>query len=101
VPVRQSLHNLQRRGAFKAAFTSEKRWMTIKKKFIGNWQLGPNWPITVRDGAVALKGSHRMEDSSAADPEPNPDPTDPRVFGSPGSGSISKRYGSGSGSFRH
>jgi hypothetical protein len=31
VPVRQSLHNLQRRGAFIAAFLSEKRWMTIKK----------------------------------------------------------------------
>jgi hypothetical protein len=46
--------------------------------------------------------------SSAADPYPNPDP-DPHVFGPPGSesGSISQRYGSGSGScsgsgsFRH
>jgi hypothetical protein len=30
--------------------------------------------------------------------DPNPDPPDPRVFGPPGSGSgsISKRYGSGS-----
>jgi hypothetical protein len=32
VPVRQSLHNLQRRGAFIAAFTRENRWMTIKKR---------------------------------------------------------------------
>ncbi len=35
---------------------------------------------------------------SVADPDPNPDPSDPHVFGSPGSGSgsISQRYGSGS-----
>jgi hypothetical protein len=54
--------------------------------------------------------------SIVADPDPNPDldPPDPRVFGTPGSGSgsiskkygsgsgsISKRYGSGSGSFYH
>ncbi len=32
-------------------------------------------------------------------PEPHPDPPDPHVFGPPGSGSISQRYGSGSGSF--
>jgi hypothetical protein len=40
---------------------------------------------------------------SVADPDPNPDPPDPRVFGPPGSGSgsISQRYGSGSGSFYH
>ncbi len=30
--------------------------------------------------------------------DPNPDPPGPRVFGPPGSGSISQRYGSGSGS---
>ncbi len=34
--------------------------------------------------------------SSVADPDPNPDP-DPHVFGPPGSGFISQRYGSGSG----
>jgi hypothetical protein len=43
--------------------------------------------------------------SSVADPDPNPDPKDPYVFGPPGSesGSISQRYGSGSGSgsFNH
>jgi hypothetical protein len=41
--------------------------------------------------------------TSIADPEPNPDPLDPHVFGPPesGSGSISQRYGSGSGSFYH
>jgi hypothetical protein len=32
-------------------------------------------------------------------PDPNPDPPDPHVFGPPDSGSISQRYGSGSGSF--
>jgi hypothetical protein len=30
--------------------------------------------------------------------DPNPDPPDPHVFGTPGSGSISQRYGSGFGS---
>ncbi len=37
---------------------------------------------------------------SVADPNPDPDPPDPRVFGPPGygSGPISQRYGSGSGS---
>jgi hypothetical protein len=38
--------------------------------------------------------------SSVADPapDPNPDQSDPYVFGPPRSASISKRYGSGSGS---
>jgi hypothetical protein len=31
----------------------------------------------------------------------DPDPPDPYVFGPPGSGSISQRYGSGSGFFYH
>jgi hypothetical protein len=31
----------------------------------------------------------------------DPDPSDPYVFGPPGSGSIRQRYGSGSGSFYH
>ncbi len=31
--IRQLLRNLQTRGAFIAAFTSEKRWMTIKKVY--------------------------------------------------------------------
>jgi hypothetical protein len=34
--------------------------------------------------------------TSVADPDP--DPPDPRVFGPPGSGSTSQRYGSGSSS---
>jgi hypothetical protein len=33
---------------------------------------------------------------SVADPDANPDPPDPRVFGPPGSVSTSQRYGSGS-----
>jgi hypothetical protein len=36
-----------------------------------------------------------------SNPDPNPDPPDPHVFGPHGSGSISQRYGSGSGSFYH
>ncbi len=39
-------------------------------------------------------------ESSVADPDPNSD-LEPYVFDSPGSGSISQRYGSGSGSFYH
>jgi hypothetical protein len=35
--VRHTLRNLQRCGAFIAAFTSEKHWMIIKK----SWQLIP------------------------------------------------------------
>jgi hypothetical protein len=34
-------------------------------------------------------------------PDPDPDPTDPRVFWPSESGSTSQRYGSGSGSFYH
>jgi hypothetical protein len=37
-----------------------------------------------------------MVHTSVADPDPDPDP---RVFGPPGYGSISQRYGSGSGYF--
>ncbi len=44
-----------------------------------------------------------MVKTSVADPDPNPDPLDPYVFGPLGSGYISQtqRYGSGSGSFHH
>jgi hypothetical protein len=50
--VRHFLRNSQRYGAFIAAFTSEKRWMTIKNKF-RNWKFLPNifsahLPILVR-----------------------------------------------------
>ncbi len=37
--------------------------------------------------------------SSVVDPDLELDPQDPHVFGPPRSGSISQRYGSGSGSF--
>jgi hypothetical protein len=36
------LRNLQRRGAFFAAFTSEKLKMTIKKSLLKNGQMIPN-----------------------------------------------------------
>jgi hypothetical protein len=39
MPRRKSLLNLQRSGAFIAAFTSEKLKMTIKKSSFRNWQL--------------------------------------------------------------
>jgi hypothetical protein len=39
------LRILQMRGAFIAAFKSEKRWMTIKKSLFRNWQLIPNFFI--------------------------------------------------------
>jgi hypothetical protein len=39
--------------------------------------------------------------TSFVDPDPNLDPSDPYVFGPPRSGSISQRYGYGSGSFYH
>jgi hypothetical protein len=41
MPVRHTLRNLQRCGAFIAAFTSEKHWVIIKKSLFGNWQLIP------------------------------------------------------------
>jgi hypothetical protein len=44
-------------------------------------------PVSTRQGDVV--------EISVADPDPNPDP---HVFGPPGPGSISQRYGSGSGS---
>ena len=44
-----------------------------------------------------------FQPDNVADPDPNkdPDPSDPYVFGPPGSesGFVSQRYGSGSGSF--
>ncbi len=51
-------------------------------------------PVSTRQGDIV-----EME-ISVADPDPNPDPhpEDPHVFGPSGSGSISQRYGSGSGS---
>ncbi len=48
-----------------------------------------------------VKNVQRLLKISVADPDPNPDPPDQHVLGSPGSGSISLRYGSGSGSFYH
>jgi hypothetical protein len=51
--VRQFLRNLQMLGAFTAAFTIEKREMTIKKSIFGHWSLIQNFfiaylPILVR-----------------------------------------------------
>jgi len=61
----------------------------------------------IRDHEKTYSGSricntdnYEIIESSVADPDPNPDPPDIRVFGPPGSGSVStsQRYGSGSGS---
>jgi hypothetical protein len=49
-----------------------------------------------------LAGKNVSSDiTSVADLDPNPDPEDPYVFEPPGSGTISKIYGSGFGSFYH
>jgi hypothetical protein len=50
---------------------------------------------------MSLYHTYRLLYFSVADPDPNPDPANPHVFGLPGSGSISQRYGSGSRSFYH
>ncbi len=47
----------------------------------------------------AVEVSHEKTNVADQDPNPDPDPPDPHVFGTPGYGSISQRYGSGSGSF--
>jgi hypothetical protein len=54
------------------------------KKLVGFW----SWWMDLNPGSPK---------SSVADP----DPSDPYVFGPPGSGSARQRYGSGSGSFYH
>jgi hypothetical protein len=63
-----------------------------------NANLKPRWYIAVRQ-VYKLYSIF----SSVADPKPDPDLSDPYVSGPPGSryGSISQRYGSGSGSFYH
>ncbi len=48
-----------------------------------------------RRAAKARAHSKRYPSSSVPDPG-GPEPPDPHVFGPPGSGSISQRYGSGS-----
>jgi hypothetical protein len=52
LPERQSLRNLQKCGAFIAAFTSEKRWMTIKKCLFRNWQLSIDTEFFHRQFAI-------------------------------------------------
>jgi hypothetical protein len=62
MPLSQSLHNLQRCGAFITAFITEKLKMTIKKSLFRNWQSIPNFfiahlPILVRckiNGAIRV-----------------------------------------------
>jgi hypothetical protein len=46
--------------------------------------------------SVVVTGSVADPDPNPDPPDPNPDPPDPHVFGPPGSGSTSQRYGSGS-----
>ncbi len=56
--------------------------------------------FTFSDTKIQKIAPMTRKNSSVADPDTNPDPDlpDPHVFGPPGSGSISPRYGSGSGS---
>jgi hypothetical protein len=51
---------------------------------------------SLKKGVGSGVGSGSIIQSSVVDPDP--DPPDPRVFGPPGSGSTSQRYGCGSGS---
>ncbi len=57
--------------------------------------------MTLGLGSTNRGGNNLILYVSVADPEPDPDPLDPHIFGAPGSGSISTRYGSGSGPFYH
>ncbi len=60
-PARQSLHTLQRRGAFIAAFTSEKWWMTIKKSLFRNWQLIPIFSSRICQSLYDVKPKAQSE----------------------------------------
>jgi hypothetical protein len=53
--VRQFLRNLQMRGAFIAALTSEKRLMTIKKSLFRHWPLIMNFFIAYFSFLVRCK----------------------------------------------
>jgi hypothetical protein len=53
--------------------------------------------ISSSSSTIVRNLSQDIQESSVADP----DPPDPHDFGPPGSGSISQRYRSGSGSFYH
>jgi hypothetical protein len=50
---------------------------------------------------IKFKKKNALKKNSVADPDPDVDPSDPYVFGPPGSGfgSFSQRYGPGSESF--
>jgi hypothetical protein len=49
------LHILHMRRAFTAAFTSEKRWITIKKSLFRHWPLIPNFFIAHLSSLVRCK----------------------------------------------
>jgi hypothetical protein len=57
------LHILQMRRAFIAAFTSEKRWMTIKKSLFRNWPwaLITNFFIALLSSLVRCKPKAQSE----------------------------------------
>jgi hypothetical protein len=57
-----------------------------------------NWLATHRK---TEKERHLLTREGGRGSVADPDPPDPRVFGPPGSGFTSQRYGSGSGSFYH
>jgi len=59
MPVRQFLLNLQTLGAFIAAFTSEKRYLTIKKSLFRHWPLMLNFSIAYRILRCKTKGAVR------------------------------------------
>jgi hypothetical protein len=60
-------------------------------------EANPVHPVAYPSGPEA----YGVRSTSVVDPNPDPDPPDPHVFGPPGFGTISQRDGSGSGSFYH
>jgi hypothetical protein len=50
-----TLRILQMHGAFIAAFTSEKQWMTIKNSLFRNWLLIPDFFIALLSSLIRCK----------------------------------------------
>jgi hypothetical protein len=75
--------------------------METKKSRKKEWRKkGARVPEDLEDDDVTVLSDSRVKVRTLAVsvPDPNPDPTDPHVFGPPGSGSTSQRCGSRCGS---
>jgi hypothetical protein len=78
--------------------------LNINKKFTNNRlkHTRPDLTLSKENRNPTLMAAPPLFISVAdLDPNPDPDSPDPHVFGPPGSGSTSQRYGSGSGFFYH